>query len=149
MFSKIRNCALNYLARREHTKLELQRKLATKGFAADDIAEAINKLESQGLQSNERFVESYVAMRCKRGFGPIRITKELSERGVYQELIDQFLLEYKSSWPKLAKEAHRKKFGEKIPNELHEQAKQMRYLYQKGFDSELIRKIITSKLDID
>ena len=94
MSSTIRNCALNFLARREHTKLELQRKLNAKGFAANNITEAIDKLEKQGLQSDERFLESYVAMRCKRGFGPIRITKELCERGIDQELIDRFLLDY-------------------------------------------------------
>ena len=149
MSSTIRNCALNFLARREHTKLELQRKLNAKGFAANNITEAIDKLEKQGLQSDERFLESYVAMRCKRGFGSIRITKELCERGIDQELIDRFLLDYKSTWPELAKKTRCKKFGIQAPNTLHEQTKQMRYLYYKGFNSDLIRKVVNSKLDMD
>ncbi|EKE01310.1 MAG: hypothetical protein ACD_21C00162G0003 [uncultured bacterium] len=147
MLTKIRNSALNLLAQREHTQLELQRKLIAKGFAVDDVIKAIHELEKQGLQSNERFTESYIAMRTKRGFGPIRIKMELYERGVEQELIERFLLGYKSAWPELAEKARCKKFGKKIPNDLSEQAKQMRYLYHKGFDTDLIRRILRSEFE--
>jgi regulatory protein len=145
MLAKIRNYALKLLAQREHTKLELQRKLVVKGFAPDLITKVIQDLEQQGLQSDKRFVESYIAMRCKRGFGPIRINMELCERGVDQELIELFLLDSNSMWLELAKKVRCKKFGKVIPGDLPKQAKQMRYLYYKGFDADLIRKIFNSK----
>ena len=144
MLMTAHNCALNLLAIREHTKFELHRKLMAKGFAADEIAKVVQELEKQGLQSDKRFTESYVTMRSKRGFGPIRIKAELCERGVDQELIEQILLSgYKATWTQLARAVRLKKFGKEIPRDLHEQAKQMRYLYYKGFDSDLVRKVVT------
>lgn len=140
MLSKIRNCALNLLARREHSKLELQRKLLTKGFNADEIIPVLQVLEQQNLQSDQRFVENYILMRYKRGFGPVRIKAELCERGIDQETIDKFLAEYKSFWTKQVEEVRCKKFGKKIPKDLSEQTKQMRYLYYKGFDTVMIRR---------
>ena len=56
----IRSKALDLLANREHTKFELQRKLSAKGFAAFEIYEVMEELAQQGLQSNQRFLESYV-----------------------------------------------------------------------------------------
>lgn len=135
-----RNCALNFLARREHTKFELQRKLIAKGFEVSEITKVIQELEQQGLQSDKRFVESYITMRSKRGFGPVRINAELCERGVAQELIEQFL--HSSASDQITIETVRsKKFGKEIPKDLHEQTKQMRYLYYKGFNADLIRKV--------
>jgi len=145
MLAKIRNSALNLLARREHTKLELQRKLTAKGYRSDDVAEVISTLEQQGLQSDERFIESYVAMRCRRGFGPIRIKMDLCERGIAQELADCFIRNCEVAWPELAEKIRCKKFGSKIPTNLQEQAKQMQYLYYKGFDSDLTRRVLQSK----
>lgn len=141
MLSTIRSSALNLLALREHTKFELQRKLVAKGFIVNDITKVLQELVQQGLQSDQRFVENYVTMRCKRGFGPVRIKAELCERGVTQELIAEFLYDYRSIWSELAEKVRCKKFGEAIPKDLHEQTKQMRYLYYKGFDAELIREI--------
>lgn len=145
MLAKIRNSALNMLAQREHTKLELQHKLTAKGYDASEVLKVINDLKRQGLQSDQRFTESYITMRRKRGFGPIRIKMELSERGVAQELVDHFINDYEATWPELAEKTRRKKFGTKIPNNLQERAKQMRYLYYKGFDPDLIRRPLQFK----
>lgn len=141
MPSTVYSSALDLLAQREHTKFELQRKLIAKGFVVDEISKVVQELEKQGLQSEKRFVESYVTMRYKRGFGPVRIKAELSERGVDQGLIKEFLGDYKSIWPELAEKARLKKFGKEIPKDRQEQAKQMRYLYYKGFDADIIRNI--------
>ena len=147
MLSTAHNCALNLLAMREHTKFELQRKLMAKGFAADEIAKVVQELEKQGLQSDKRFTESYITMRCKRGFGSIRIKAELCERGVDQELIEQILLSgYKATWAELAEAVRLKKFGKEIPRDLREQSKQMRYLYYKGFDADLVRKTLKAHM---
>ena len=73
----IRSSALDLLASREHTKFELYRKLISKGFESCDVVAIIQELEKQGLQSDERFVENYIIVRSKRGFGPLRIEAEL------------------------------------------------------------------------
>jgi regulatory protein len=141
MLAEIRSCAINLLAMREHTKFELQHKLEIRGFAPAAIAKVVAVLEQEGLQSDQRFIENYIVMRCRRGFGPIRIKMELNERGVDKGLIEHFLQDYKSNWQELAQKALHKKFGNKIPNDLAEQTKQMKYLYYKGFAADLIRKL--------
>ena len=81
-----RHKAMDLLARREHTRKELTTKLATKGFQDDVIEQTINRLTEEGLQSDERFTEAFVTMRTKKGQGPLRILKELQERGVKSSL---------------------------------------------------------------
>ena len=141
MSSIIHNYVLKLLALREHSKHELEHKLINKGFEISEIVPVLKKLELDGLQSDSRFVESYIYMRFQRGFGPIKIKAELNERGVATELIEQSLAEYKSKWLDLAKRVRIKKFGESMPRNWNDQTKQMRYLYYKGFDNRLIQQI--------
>ena len=145
MVSKIRSDALDLLARREHSKFELQHKLGVKGFVFADIAGVIQELINQNLQSDLRFVESYIKMRCQRGFGPLRIKSELQQRGIDRELSKKFLDESNPNWFKLAIDQRCKKFGKKIPDDLSAQAKQMRYLYYKGFATDQIRTMFKTK----
>lgn len=141
MLSAGRNYAMNLLSQREHSKFELRKKLIIKGFTDNEITEVLKNLEEQGLQSDLRFVESYVSMRCKRNFGPMRINVELRERGIDQDLGEKILSKYDSSWNELAEKARCKKFGNEIPKDLSDRTKQIRYLYYKGFDAATIRKI--------
>ena len=134
----IRSKALDLLANREHTKLELQRKLSVKGFAALEIDEVIEELAQQGLQSNQRFLESYVNMRANRGFGPVRIKQELHERGISKELIGRSNVFASIDWQNLVQKVRVKKFGHVVANNFQDKSKQMRYLTYKGFDFELI-----------
>jgi regulatory protein len=136
---KIRSCALDLLARREHSQSELKNKLLAKGFDSSDIEKVLQDLAARGLQSDSRFVEAYIAMRSRRGFGPERIKAELKEKGGALELIDQFLDKSDSIWFELVKDVHNKKFGVKIPENLADQAKQKRYLYYKGFTADQIK----------
>ena len=146
MSSKIHNYVLKLLALREHSKYELERKLINKGYVISEIAPVLKKLELDGLQSESRFVESYIYMRFQRGFGPVKIKAELNERGVASELIEQALTEYKSRWLDLAKKVRVKKFGKSMPHDWNNQTKQMRYLYYKGFDNYLIQQIFNKLL---
>lgn len=130
----IRNKALDLLANREHTKLELQRKLSAKGFTINEIDEVVEKLAEQGLQSNQRFLESYVNMRANRGFGPVRIKQELYERGISKDLLQQSNIFSTFDWQDLLQKARKKKFGSALPQNFQEKSKQMRYLVYKGFD---------------
>ena len=70
------------LARREHSAFAVRRKLQQKGIAESDIVEAIERLQKEGLLSDQRYAESYINMRRGKGYGPLRIALELRERGV-------------------------------------------------------------------
>lgn len=137
----IRNKALDLLANREHTKLELQRKLNAKGFAVDEITQVVDELAQKNLQSDERFLEGYVNMRANCGFGPVRIKQELHERGISKELIGQSDIFVSIDWQDLIQKVCKKKFGFKLLDTPAEKAKQVRYLCYKGFDFDLIKRI--------
>lgn len=142
---KIRRYALDLLARREHSQSELRDKLSTKGFAFAEINQLLQKLAEQNLQSDQRFAENYIKSRYSRGFGPNKICLELEQRGINQELITQLLDKNNSDWLRLASHLYYKKFKSKVSLTPKEQAKQMRYLYYKGFTIDQIKAIFSRK----
>jgi regulatory protein len=101
----------------------------------------LEKLASEGLQSDERFAESFVHHRIGMGQGPIKIQQELRQRGVDQALIDNALTAESFDWLSLANEVRLKKFGDSIPDDYQKKAKQLRFLYSRGFNTELINQL--------
>lgn len=89
----LRRRAMDYLARREHSRYELQGKLRGKFEQPSDalIGAVLDKLEADNLLSDTRFAESYVRFRISRGFGPLYIRYQLRQRQVDSVLIDQVL----------------------------------------------------------
>ena len=139
MSKSVREAAMDSLARREHSSRELERKLRDKGFAADEVAETLSALRSEGLLSDERFTEAFVHSRLTRGSGPRKIAAELQQRGIEESLVSQFLDERDSRWYEKASEARQKRFGPALPDDYKEKARQMRFLQQRGFSSEQVR----------
>lgn len=131
--SVIRNCALNLLARREHSQQELRAKLLLREFAREEIEQILQILKQENLQSDVRFAESYTRMRINRGYGPLRIGMELQQRGVDSDLIAANLAQDNEFWLDKMDEVKRKKFGNKIAKDFPEKAKQMRFLQYRGF----------------
>ena len=125
--------AVTYLARREHSALELTRKLEKAGFDESDIEHSLAELQQAGLQSDRRYAESYVNSRVNRGYGSIRIRMELKERGVAPEIISDTLQQADIDWFALAAEVRSKRFGEQTPEDLKSRAKQQRFLQYRGF----------------
>jgi regulatory protein len=134
-----RNLAMNWLARREHTLAELRTRLAERDFPPAEIDAALAGLAAEGLVSDERFVESFVAARMRKGQGPVRVRLELQQRGVSPELIDRCLDPRDPEWVRLAREVRHKKFGAAVPADFKEKARQMRFLEYRGFGSAQIR----------
>ncbi len=77
-----RKKAMDFLARREYGQTELIKKLADKGFERDVAAQAVTQLTEEGLQSDQRFAESFVQSRINQGKGPVRIRLDLGQRGI-------------------------------------------------------------------
>ena len=139
-----RKKAMDYLARREHACRELARKLETAGFNADVAADAIQQLTEEGLQSDRRFVESFVQSRISQGKGPVRIYADLGERGIAAGLVDEVLGETGQDWQQLAREIRLKKFGAERPVDFKEKARQMRFLQYRGFESDQIQAAVSA-----
>ena len=121
------SAALKMLMRREHSQLELLRKLQLKSFDDSIINSSISLLAEQNYQSDERFSEAFILMRYNQGKGPLKIASELKVRGIKKFNLTTF------DWSKLAKEVRIKKFGHDISLDFKDQAKQKRFLQSRGF----------------
>lgn len=138
----IRQAATKYLALREHSTLELTRKLLDKQYDDVAISNVLNDLKSQGLLSDERFTENYVRYRKGKGFGSLHIQKELRECGVSEELINKYVDASDEIWKVLVKAVQKKRFGDPLPENIEERAKQARFLQSRGFTSDQIWHLI-------
>ncbi len=136
---------MKLLARREHSAQELAGKLEARGYAADDVAETLAALAAKSLLSDERFCESYVHHRITRGYGPLRIRHELVQRGVDAQLIEQVLEQAGVDWQQHLAGVRAGKFGGRMPAGFSEQARQGRFLQQRGFSTESIRRLFRSR----
>lgn len=132
----VRRSAMDLLARREHACFELERKLLRR-YPQHLIKQAVERLADEGLQSDERFAESYVHHRAGRGYGPARILRELQERGVDDSLAESMLAVSDIDWHDIARRALAKKFGAVVPPlPLAEKARILRFLAYRGFSRE-------------
>ncbi len=137
----IRAKAIELLARREHSRLELRQKLAQRGFPAEGIDSALNELAEEGLLSEGRYAEIYACSRADKGYGPLRIASELRERGIPQELVDQVLTELENDWLSKLRELHRKRFKSLTPADTAGRMQQTRVFRQHGFTQDQIRQL--------
>lgn len=138
----LREQALACLARREHSRAELMRKLRQSGHVEDEIAALLDDFEARNWLSDRRFAESYVADHRARS-GPVKLAYELRLRGVGEDIIDAVLIESRDSELERAREVWRKKFGTP-PGDAQEKAKQMRFLQGRGFSQDVIRRAVAS-----
>lgn len=141
----LRERALRLLARREHSRAELLRKLESAGFVRDDITPLLDAFEAKNWLSDRRFAESYVADHRARA-GNIKLAYDLRQRGVSDSIIESVLGDNCDSELDRAREVWRKKFGA-APADAAEKARQMRFLQSRGFASEVIRRAIAGGSD--
>ncbi|RMH20707.1 MAG: regulatory protein RecX [Gammaproteobacteria bacterium] len=135
----LRKKALDLLARREHSALELEKKLLKGGAGREAVDELLTDLADNGWQSDQRFAEQYLQSRINKGWGSRKISAELEQRGVSERIIRECLLNSETDWVELARKVREKKFGHDLPQDWNEKSRQMRFLQQRGFDPEDIR----------
>lgn len=132
-----RTRALALLARREHTRAELARKLEAAGFDASEVRPLLDEFEAKNWLSDRRFAESWVADHRAKS-GSVKLAYELRQHGVPEAVIDEVLGDHRSSEVERARAVWQKKFGTP-PAGVAEKAKQMRFLQGRGFAPEAIR----------
>jgi regulatory protein len=137
----IRDRVMGYLARREHTNLELTHKLQHAGYAKDEIKTTLGELSERGWLSNQRFAENYVSQKQTR-FGSQKMAHELRQKGVEESVIQQTLKIAKETEFERAREVWRKKFAVP-PADQKEKIRQIRFLQSRGFSLDVTLKIFT------
>lgn len=132
---------------REHSRLELGRKLAKYAEEGDDVEALLDFLEKNNWLSQERFAESLVHRRAGR-YGNSRVIAELQQHGVKGDDLAELKSELKESETARAKEVWRRKFGTP-PQDAAERSKQMRFLMARGFSSGAVRAALQGGVDDD
>ena len=136
--------ALGLLSRREHSEKELRTKLRRKSSAqADTIEQVVEDLKQHNYLSDQRFTDTFVQSRMQRGDGPLKIRHELESRGIAESTIKQYLNQSDQVWEAILFKVWSKKFGEVLPSDYREWARQARFLQSRGFTSDLIRKVVS------
>ncbi len=142
--------AVAALARREHSRAELARKLQRhlpQGADPSEIGRVLDELMRKGMLSETRFAASLVRTRGNR-FGAERIRHELKRHGLAPELIAQTTAALSGSELARAHEVWRKRFGA-APRDAAERAKQLRFLAARGFSTEVILQVVRGAADED
>lgn len=132
--------ALGYLARREHSRLELEKKLAPHAETPEELSSVLDGLEQRGFLSATRLVEQIVHTRKGR-FGSLRIAQELREKGIEENLIIAALPDLREGEQHRAHEVWRKKFGV-MPADARDFGRQTRFLLGRGFRPEVVRRVL-------
>ena len=135
------------LARREYSRAELHAKLLTYATPNDNVGAVLDELEKRGWQSDERAATQLVHAKRSR-FGTQRITHELRQRGIAEELISVALPELKDSELEAAREVWKKKFSV-APLDEKEKARQIRFLQSRGFSMDAIFKVLRSESEVE
>ncbi|MDO8310814.1 MAG: recombination regulator RecX [Sideroxyarcus sp.] len=146
----LRARALQCLARREYSRAELRAKLLPHVQTGEDFEQLplvdldalLDDLTARGWLSDARAATQLVHAKRSR-FGTQRITHELRQRGIAEELIDAALLALKESELDAAREVWQRKFGT-APQDAKEKARQMRFMQSRGFSLEVISKLLKS-----
>jgi regulatory protein len=138
----VRRAAMDLLARREHGRIELSRKLRSRGAPSELIEPALDRLAEEGLLSEARYLESFVRMRANAGYGPLRIREELSQRGLAREDIEQALRDSGFDWAAQLHDVWMRKFAGELPSDQRERARQGRFLSYRGYPLDMIGRLL-------
>jgi len=148
----LRARALQRLARREYSRAELRGKLLSYVQADEDSGQTLDSsvtvdldallddLTARGWLSDERAASQLVHLKRSR-FGTQRITHELRQKGIAEELIEAALPALKESELEAAREVWRRKYSSH-PKDSKEKARQMRFLQSRGFSIEIFFKLV-------
>ena len=136
--------ALRYLAGREHSRLELERKLAPHVQEGEDLPALLDYLQAQGFINEARVMESLLHQKAGR-MGALRLRQQLRAKGLDAEAVEQALTELQQrpegSELERAQALWQKRFGQR-PTDANERLRQMRFLATRGFSSDAVRRAV-------
>ena len=142
----LRTRALQLLARREHARAELVRKLSAHAESEEQLDALLNTLERERLLSDTRYAEARVNTRAAR-YGNARLLQELRTQGVSESDVEAALEGINDEMSR-ARQVWERKFGSGgLPTDAHERARQTRFLLGRGFSGNTIRRILRGNFE--
>jgi regulatory protein len=137
--------AMRLLARREHSRDELRRKLARIAAETDDVDGVIEALAQKGWLSDARYAEQAVRAKSRR-FGPIKVAHELRAKGVADEAIAAAFQAAGEDGAADIQRVWKSRFSA-LPENDRERARQVRFLQGRGFALDDILKFLRTTQD--
>lgn len=143
MAAELRARALRLLARREHSRAELRRKLVPHAEEGVDLESLLDDFTRRGWLSEERFIEQAVRTRASR-FGPMKIAHHLRDKGIGEERIATAMAQARAGEADALEAAWRARFGHP-PASAKEKARQVRFLQGRGFSLDGVLRFLKSR----
>ncbi len=132
--------ALKYLAMREHSRVELARKLGPHAESAEQVDAVLDELEQRGFLSAERFAQSVIHRKAAR-YGTARLKAELQQHDLPPEVAREAVESLKATELSRAQALWARRFGQ-VADTPEERARQSRYLAGRGFSGDVIRQVL-------
>lgn len=132
--------ALRLLSGREHSRAELDRKLAIHEEAPGQLRQVLDELQAKGFIDEQRVADSVVHRRAGK-LGAMRIRRELQAKGLDAELVASALQSLKATEVERARDVWQRKFGEP-PQDAAAHGRQARFLAARGFSGEVIARVL-------
>jgi regulatory protein len=138
----LRGRALGYLARREHSRAELEAKLRRYASPADDIVTLLDDFVARGWLSDKRLVDQVVTH--SRRYGAARVLNDLRRRGVDPGLVSEAARPLRQGELAIARDVWRRKFGV-APVDAADRMRQIRFLRNRGFSGSTIAQVLKDR----
>lgn len=138
---EIKAAVMRLLGRREYCRYELEQKYVRK-YGADDVDQVLNEMELAGYLSDTRFTEVFVRNKLSQSYGLKRISFDLKQKKISEDMLSKVLGELDPDWFELARDAWGRRFRESPSGDYKLFGKQMRYLLQRGFSMDEARAAI-------
>ncbi|HSG76457.1 MAG TPA: recombination regulator RecX [Burkholderiales bacterium] len=136
--------ALRHLARREHSRAELARKLAPHAESPEALGQLLDALAAKKQLSDERYAEAR-ARQLARKYGAARIRQDLKAKGVDEGIVERVSAEDEAV---RATAILSRKYRAPATTAM-ERARRMRFLQSRGFSHDTIRRVVSSRDDDD
>jgi regulatory protein len=143
--TSLKGRALRLLSQREHSRLELERKLAGHETEPGQLAQALDDLQARGFISEERVIESVIHRRSPK-LGTARVKQELAAKGLNGQAVAAAMQALRSTELERAREVWRRQFGV-AATDPKEKARQIRFLVSRGFAAEVVRRLVQGAQD--
>lgn len=136
--------AVTLLAKRDYASGEIKRCLKRYSSDEDSINSVMDRLISHHYLDDSRLIEKEIKKQLAKRHGPSRIKQELRQKGLDLLAIEQALEDLDVDWFELAEELRIKKFGDELPTDPKEKAKQIRYLQYRGHTMGIIMELLSN-----
>ena len=144
-----RLAALRLLNRRDHCAAELVARLVERGAEAAQAEAVVAKLIAERFLDDARYAEHYVAAHVERGQGPLRISQELTARGMAPGIVEAAVASRDEAWTAHCVALRRRRFGDAVPAEWAERARQARFLQYRGFSADQVRAALGRDVELE